>query len=107
MLNDYRKLSKEKRRQMDEKLQIIAGKLKCLGHPIRLQIVDALRVEEPRTVTDLANFLDDPVEQSLLSHHLGKMRSMGILRAEKKGMFVFYSLEDRSVLDVFDISDIR
>jgi hypothetical protein len=35
------------------------------------------------------------------------MRSMGILKAEKKGMFVFYSLEDKSVLDVFDISDAK
>jgi DNA-binding transcriptional ArsR family regulator len=69
-----------------EKLEKAAAILRVVAHPTRLAIVDLL---------DLNARLS--VKQSLLSHHLKNMRLTGILRSEKEGQNVFYSLKERDV----------
>ena len=88
-----------------KKIEKIADFLKTIGHPLRLQILELLEQEEPLTVTDIQNKIEIKAEQSLLSHHLIKLKDKGILESEKKGMFTYYRLADRSVLKVFDCMD--
>ena len=80
----------------------MAEVLKTIGHPLRLKVLEALEEEEVLTVSELLEKVPMEVEQSLLSHHLIKMKDKGVLRSEKKGMHVHYSLADRSILKIFD-----
>jgi ArsR family transcriptional regulator len=85
-----------------ETIMQMAEVLKTIGHPLRLKVLEALELEEPLSVSDIQERVPMDVEQSLLSHHLIKMKDKGILRSDKKGMHVFYRLSDRSLLKIFD-----
>jgi DNA-binding transcriptional ArsR family regulator len=78
-----------------EKLEKAAFILKTVAHPTRLAIVDLLRLNTRLTVNDIGDTLQ--IEQSLLSHHLITMKLKGILRSEKEGQNVFYSLKEMDV----------
>lgn len=91
------------RRKLDiQQVQRVAEILKTIGHPVRLQILEILEENEPLSVTDIQLKIDGAVEQSLLSHHLIKMKDKGLLRCEKIGMNVYYKIEDRNLLKIFD-----
>lgn len=66
-----------------------AAKLKALADPTRLAVIEAL-MKGPRHVGDLVELIG--VEQSLLSHHLRVLRDIGLLRADRDGKAVLYSL---------------
>jgi len=85
-----------------EEITRVAEILKTIGHPVRLQILEALEVKEPLTVTEIQEKIESDTEQSLLSHHLIKMKDRGILKCEKHGMNVLYRLEDRKILKIFE-----
>lgn len=85
-----------------EKIQKIAVILKTIGHPLRLKILEALEQEEPLCVSEIQERVPITAEQSLLSHHLIKMKDKGLLLSEKKGMHVYYKIQDRQVLSIFD-----
>jgi ArsR family transcriptional regulator len=85
-----------------EEITRVAEILKTIGHPVRLQILEALEEKEPLSVTEIQEKIDTATEQSLLSHHLIKMKDRGILRCEKQGMNVLYRLEDRKILKIFE-----
>lgn len=85
-----------------EEITRVAEILKTIGHPVRLQILEALEEKEPLSVTEIQERIETEVEQSLLSHHLIKMKDRGILRCEKQGMNVLYRLEDRKILKIFE-----
>jgi len=72
--------------------------LKCLGHPLRLQILDVLERSGECTVTEIHEALD--VEQAVASQHLTNMRDKGILARRKDGVHVLYSIGDRRALKV-------
>ncbi len=85
-----------------EEITRVAEILKTIGHPVRLQILEALEEKEPLTVTEIQEKIESDTEQSLLSHHLIKMKDRGILKCEKHGMNVLYRLEDRKILKIFE-----
>ncbi|MBL7811555.1 MAG: helix-turn-helix transcriptional regulator [Bacteroidetes bacterium] len=80
----------------------VAELLKTIGHPVRLEIMEILETQEPLCVSEIQQRLETPVEQSLLSHHLIKMKDKGVLSCEKDGMHMRYRLQDRSILHIFD-----
>ena len=67
-----------------------AAKLKALAEPERLKIIQCLQTG-PRNVTEISSLLDN--ELANISHHLGVLRRAGLVRTEKQGKFVVYSLE--------------
>ncbi|MNC33414.1 Transcriptional repressor PagR [compost metagenome] len=69
--------------------------LKALAHPVRLCIVKGLARKEGCNVSYMQECLDLP--QSTVSQHLQKLRSMGIVTYERKGLEVIYSLADERV----------
>ncbi|WP_026996900.1 ArsR/SmtB family transcription factor [Flectobacillus major] len=83
-----------------EKLEKAAFILKTVAHPTRLAIVDLLSLQERLSVNEICEILQ--CEQSLLSHHLINMKLKGILRSEKDGLNVFYSLKERDVTKLID-----
>jgi ArsR family transcriptional regulator len=62
---------------------------KALGDPIRLTLVDVLRKHAGKVcVCELVPLFD--VSQSTLSHHLKKLRDVGILDSERRGLWAYY-----------------
>ena len=72
--------------------------LRCLGHPLRLRILDVLEREAEATVTRIYETLQ--VEQAVASQHLTTMWDKGILQRRKDGVHVFYSIGDERALKV-------
>ncbi|HSM03133.1 MAG TPA: metalloregulator ArsR/SmtB family transcription factor [Longimicrobiales bacterium] len=79
-------------------VETTARMLKCLGHPIRLRILDLLERRGESTVTEVHEGLD--LEQAVCSQHLNLMRDKGILSRRKEGVHAFYSLKDPRALKV-------
>ena len=62
--------------------------LKAISDPNRIRILNLLH-ERSLCVCDLEDILK--LNQSNLSRHLGTLRNAGIVAAEKKALFTFYS----------------
>ena len=62
---------------------------KALGDPIRLQLVDVLRLHAGEVcVCELVPLFE--ISQSTLSHHLAKLRAAGIVDSERRGLWAYY-----------------
>ena len=66
--------------------------LKTIAHPVRLCILTMLIRDEQSNVTDIQSCLDVP--QPTVSQHLGKLKSSGVLAAERNGTEIIYSFKD-------------
>jgi len=91
-----------KRNLSFDKINRVAKILKTISHPVRLEILEVLEMEEPLTVSVIRERIGSEVEQSMLSHHLIKMKDNDILVSYKKGKHIYYSIADRQVLKIFD-----
>jgi DNA-binding transcriptional ArsR family regulator len=72
--------------------------IKAMAHPTRLFIVEELSRRE-RCVCELTEMIGADV--STVSKHLSVLRNAGIVRDEKRGSQVFYSLQVPCVLNFF------
>jgi ArsR family transcriptional regulator len=72
----------------------LAEMFRLMGDATRLRIILACR-EKPAFVNELAARLGS--SQSLISHHLRLLRAARILKAERHGKQVFYSLADEHI----------
>lgn len=83
----------------DDPLQPIrcAELLGWLAAPERLRIIRLLR-DRPHNVTELAEKLGLADKAVNVSHHLNVLRHAGIVRNEKQGRFVIYSLVPGAIL---------
>lgn len=81
----------------------IAELLKCIAHPVKLDILLLLRRKKALNVSEIQLMLGCDCEQSMLSHHLIKMKDKGILSSEKQGKNIFYSLQMTAIADIFPI----
>jgi len=88
-----------------EKLQVAARLLKVIAHPVKLEILQLLGEEEPMDVTSLCDHIGPDCEISMMSHHLAKMKDNGLLKSEKRGKQVFYSIADLSILNLLECLD--
>ncbi len=87
-------MNKKDQARFDARAKIV----KALAHPTRLYIVDVLSRGE-RCVRDLTNLVGD--DMSTVSKHLSVLKSVGIVRDEKRGSEVFYSLRMGCVMGFF------
>ncbi len=69
----------------------LAGRLRLAAHPLRLRILEQLVRHPGRCVCDLAAELG--VEQPAVSHHLGVLRSAGLVLPRREGPRVEYEVE--------------
>jgi DNA-binding transcriptional ArsR family regulator len=77
-----------------------ASMLKCIGHPVRLQIIDLLDRQGECNVTSIYEALQ--IEQAVASQHLNLMRDKGILESRRDGVNVYYRIADTRVTRVID-----
>ncbi len=69
---------------------------KALSDPTRRKIVEALK-EADLTPSELLERI--PVSQPTLSHHLDRLKRAGLVRSQREGQYIRYSL-DMSALDL-------
>lgn len=79
----------------DIKAQRLAGALRVLADPARLQILDILRqADTPVCICDFPDRLH--LSQPTVSHHMGKLKEAGLVMVTKKGVWSFYRLRPGS-----------
>src|SRR5262245_15270009 len=74
---------------------------KALGHPVRIRILELLRVSE-RTVSELQAQLE--IEASSVSQQLAVLRARQLVVGRREGTSVSYSVTDPQVFDLLDIA---
>lgn len=75
----------------------LARFLKVLGDTNRLGIALSIG-KESRSVTEIVNA--SGLSQTLVSFHLRIMREADVVRTERNGPFIHYSLSDSSLLEI-------
>ena len=78
---------------------IVSARLKAMGHPTRLRILDLLR-HSGSCVQELEKELG--LRQSNVSQHLGILRSLDMVKVERQGHTVCYSLNEELVCPLLD-----
>jgi len=84
----------------DAALEIVALRFKCLSDPTRLKLIQAL-FDGERTVQDLCNATK--LSQANVSKHLSMLNDQGVLRRRKQGLFVYYSIADKTIYQLCDL----
>ena len=69
-----------------------AEMLRTLAHPARLRIIDVLNTTGELPVCEITEYLG--LAQSATSQHLNHMRRGGLVKAERRGKTVWYSIAD-------------
>lgn len=75
-------------------LEQAASVIRCLGHPLRLRLLDALEAGEA-TVTELQ--ARTGTSQAAVSQQLATLRGHGVVAARREGPFVYYSIIEPKV----------
>ncbi len=84
----------------DEALDLVAQRFKALSEPLRLKLIMVL-MNGPRNVGELVEEVG--ATQANVSRHLQTLSESGILKREKKGLHVFYTICDPSVFKLCDL----
>lgn len=77
-----------------------ANKLKVMGHPVRLQILDMLRQGEI-CVCHIEQALDK--RQAYISQQLMTLRDAELVTSRKDGLRVYYSLIDEQIVELLHV----
>jgi ArsR family transcriptional regulator, virulence genes transcriptional regulator len=85
---------------MQAKVEQAADLLRSIGSAHRLMIL-CLLSERDRTVTEVCEAMG--LRQSLASQHLGRLRLDGLVKAERRGHFVHYSLSNPVARDIVGV----
>ena len=81
---------------MEEKAKKIAELLKLLANEQRLLILCAL-MHGRKNVSEIHGHTPN-ITASALSQHLAQLKTAGILDSEKRGMNVFYRIQDERII---------
>mgnify|MGYP002636409086 CR=1 FL=1 len=83
-----------------EALEKIADVFKAFSEPTRLQIIQELK-DGRRSVSDLVDALE--TSQANVSKQLRTLYDAEILKKEKEGTMVYYSIDDETVFPLCDL----
>jgi DNA-binding transcriptional ArsR family regulator len=78
---------------------LIAERLRVLGQPLRVKLVDRLAIRAT-TVQELVDALG--TSQQNVSQHLGLLRRAGVVARHKEGTRVRYELADPGILPILE-----
>lgn len=84
----------------EEVTRLHAGVCKALADPNRILILYTL-AEGPHNVTEITESLDLP--QPTVSRHLKTLRQQLMVRTERQGQSIVYSLADERVVQALDL----
>lgn len=78
-------------------LEPLADVLKALADPTRLKIVSLLNIRDC-CVCELVPIFD--ISQPAVSKHVSRLKTVGLVKETRKGMWVFYSLNKEKLQDI-------
>lgn len=81
-----------------ENLEEYTEILKALAHPVRLCILCGLYSEGEKNVTTMQECLKLP--QSTVSQHLSVLRNKGIIKGNRKGLEINYSISNEFTREI-------
>jgi DNA-binding transcriptional ArsR family regulator len=84
----------------EEVVRLHAQVCNGLADPNRILIIYALS-ESPLSVNDLANKME--LSQPTVSRHLKILRERGIVKTEREGQSIIYSLSDQRFIQALDL----
>ncbi len=84
----------------EEVVKLHASICSGLADPNRIMIIYSL-AEGPHNVSEIASIVDLP--QPTVSRHLKILRERGILRSERDGQTINYSLSDKRIIQALDL----
>lgn len=79
----------------------VAEMLKALAHPVRICLVKGIMEQGRCNVSYMQECLELP--QSTVSQHLQKLRSAGIVKAERNGLEIYYTVTNDKVKNLINI----
>jgi DNA-binding transcriptional ArsR family regulator len=92
-------MNEDKKMTLDETTATQMAELfRTLSDSSRVRIIAALTTGE-MSVGQLAEMVD--ISPSSVSHHMRHLRQMQLARSRKEGRYVYYSLDDEHVSDLF------
>jgi DNA-binding transcriptional ArsR family regulator len=77
--------------------------LRALNHKLRQQIVKLIDEKKKITVTEI--YINLRLEQSVASQHLAILRRAGIVRTDRDGKFIYYSVDSNRVAQIMKCVD--
>ena len=83
-----------------EVTELHAGICNGLADPTRILMIYAL-ADAPRNVNDLAKNLALP--QPTTSRHLKILRQQGLVIGERDGLYIYYRLADKRIIEALDL----
>lgn len=76
--------------------------LRAINHKLRRTMLDTISAAGKMTVTEI--FIKLRLEQSVASQHLRILRETGFVSTERDGKFIYYSVNNRWIETVNEIS---
>ncbi len=77
--------------------------LRALNHKLRQQIVKLIDEKKKITVTEI--YVHLRLEQSVASQHLAILRRAGIVKTDRDGKFIYYSVDAKRVAQIMKCVD--
>jgi DNA-binding transcriptional ArsR family regulator len=77
--------------------------LRALNHKLRQQIVKLIDEKKKITVTEI--YINLRLEQSVASQHLAILRRAGLVRTDRDGKFIYYSVDGNRVSQIMKCVD--
>jgi len=82
-------------------LKKAAGVLRAVNHKLRQSMVKLLEDQGQMTVTEI--YVKLRLEQSVASQHLAILRNAGVVKTERDGKFIYYSLNNERIAELADL----
>ena len=74
----------------------LAAAFKAVGHPVRLQILQMLALQsDPVCACDIESMFS--LSQPTISHHLRVLRKAGLVVSERRGTWIYYSINEDGI----------
>ena len=85
----------------------LASLFKALGDPVRVKMLAALALEPGRQICACDFVVIAGKSQPTVSHHLKILRQAGLVAAERRGTWIWYSIVPERLSDLRRAFDLR
>lgn len=72
--------------------------LRAVNHKLRQRMINLLEESQRMTVTDI--YIKLRLEQSVASQHLAILRKAGVVKTDRQGKYIYYSLDNERLTQI-------
>ncbi len=99
-INTDKVRSVKKKMKPEQFFQYLAETFRAMSDPTRTKIIFALCMENELCVSDIATIIG--ASNSVVSHQLRTLRNMKLVKYNKVGKIIYYSLDDIHINNLFE-----